>query len=154
MDLGTTIVGAVLLVICIAPFILVRKRQITKKNEKLKILNNLSQEYNCNIEEYEFCNDFVLGIDKSKSFLFFHKQSQENNHNQAIDLQTIKECNIIKKTRSINDKTIALIELNFIKKNETTSIIIYDEKTDLLINNELLVANKWSLIINTNLKRQ
>lgn len=154
MDLGTTIVGAVLLVICIAPFILVRKRQITKKNEKLKILNNLSQEYNCNIEEYEFCNDFVLGIDKSKSFLFFHKQSQEKNHNQIIDLQTIKECNIIKKTRSINDKTIALIELSFIKKNETTSIVIYDEKTDLLINNELLVANKWSLIINTNLKRQ
>ena len=154
MDLGTTIVGAVLLVICIAPFILVRKRQITKKNEKLQILNNLSQEYNCNIEEYEFCNDFVLGIDKSKSFLFFHKQSQENNHNQVIDLKTIKECNIIKKTRSINDKTIALIELSFIKKNETTSIVIYDEITDLLINNELLVANKWSLIINTNLKRQ
>lgn len=69
-------------------------------------------------------------------------------------MKTIKECNIIKKTRSINDKTIALIELSFIKKNETTSIVIYDEKTDLLINNELLVANKWSLIINTNLKRQ
>ncbi|RKF03685.1 hypothetical protein C8N26_2082 [Tenacibaculum lutimaris] len=151
MDLGTTIVGAVLLVICIAPFILVRKRQLTKKNEKLQILNNLSQEYNCFIQEYEFCNDFILGIDKSKNFLFFYKQSEETTHSQVINLQEIDECVVIKKTRSINDKTIALIELNFIKKNEVTSIIIYDEKTDLLISNELLVANKWSLIINSSL---
>ncbi|WP_028890781.1 hypothetical protein [Tenacibaculum sp. 47A_GOM-205m] len=151
MDLGTTIVGAVLLIICIAPFILVRKRQLTKKNEKLQILNNLSQEHNCFIQEYESCNDFILGIDKSKNFLFFHKHSEETTHSQVINLQEIDECVVIKKTRSINDKTIALIELNFIKKNEVTSIIIYDEKTDLLISNELLVANKWSLIINSSL---
>ena len=151
MDLGTTIVGAVLLVICIAPFILVRKRQLTKKNEKLQILNNLSQEHNCFIQEYEVCNDFILGIDKSKNFLFFYKQSEETTHSQVINLQEIDKCVVIKKTRSINDKTIALIELNFIKKNEVTSIIIYDEKTDLLISNELLVANKWSLIINSSL---
>jgi len=151
MDLGTTIVGAVLLIICIAPFILVRKRQLTKKNEKLQILNNLSQEHNCFIQEYEFCNDFILGIDKSKKNLFFYKQSEETTHSQVINLQEIDKCVVIKKTRSINDKTIALIELNFIKKNEVTSIIIYDEKTDLLISNELLVANKWSLIINSSL---
>ncbi|MDE1207406.1 hypothetical protein [Tenacibaculum larymnensis] len=152
MDLGTTIVGAVLLVICMAAFILVRKRQLTKKNEKLQILNNLSQEYNCFIQEYEFCNDFILGIDKSKKFLFFYKQAQENTYSKVIDLQTIEECKVIKKTRSINDKTIVLIELKFISKNENIFITIYNEETDLLISNELLVANKWSLLINSNLK--
>ena len=114
---------------------------------------NRAQDYEWieNIQEYEFCNDFILGIDKSKKNLFFYKQSEETTHSQVINLQEIDKCVVIKKTRSINDKTIALIELNFIKKNEVTSIIIYDEKTDLLISNELLVANKWSLIINSSL---
>ncbi|WP_047789414.1 hypothetical protein [Tenacibaculum mesophilum] len=154
MDLGTIIIGAILLVICIVPFILVRKKQLTKKKKKLQILNNISLEYNCNIEEYEFCNDFVLGIDKSKNYLFYFKQSEENIQKEVINLQTIEECIVIKKTRSINDRTIELIKLNFIKDNETTSIIIYDEKKDLLISNELLVANKWALLINSSLKKQ
>lgn len=154
MDLGTIIIGAILLVICIAPFILVRKKQLTKKKKKLQILNNISLEYNCSIEEYEFCNGFVLGIDKSKNYLFYFKQSEENIQKEIINLQTIEECIVVKKTRSINDRTIELIQLNFINSNkkDNISITIYNEETDLLISNELLIANKWSLLINSNLK--
>ncbi|REH52498.1 hypothetical protein C7448_103233 [Tenacibaculum gallaicum] len=155
MDLGTTIVGATLLVMCVGPFILVRKKQLTKRNKKLQALHTLSQEHNCTIQEYEFCNDFVLGIDKTKKTLFFYKQSQENTYSKIIDLQTIEECTVVKKTRNINDRTLSLIQLNFINasKKENISITIYNEETDLLISNELLVANKWSLLINSNLKK-
>lgn len=155
MDLGTTIVGATLLVMCVVPFILVRKKQLTKRNKKLQVLHTLSQEYNCTIQEHEFCNDFVLGIDKTKKALFFYKQSQENTYSKIIDLQTIEECTVVKKTRNINDRTLSLIQLNFINasKKESISITIYNEETDLLISDELLVANKWSLLINSNLKK-
>ena len=86
MDLGSVLIGIFVLVLCAVPFIIDYRNRSKKKNIFLQNLRTVAQQQNCSISQAEFCNDFVLGIDDNKNFIFFYKQNIEGSIAQYVDL--------------------------------------------------------------------
>jgi len=162
MDLGSTIIGAILLVICIVPFVIMHYNRKKKENKMLQTLNENAQQYKCKISKYEFCGDFVFGIDESRNFIFFFKQEKEKAISQFVDLTEIKACQVVKKTTNVkndigNLSVIDRVELSFIPKTKSkgdTRFELYNEEINVQLRGELQFVDKWSKQINNHLKNK
>lgn len=159
MDLGSTIIGAILIAIFVVPVILMNRNNKKREKKTLQLLINIANEQNCKISKYEICSDFIIGIDESENFIFFFKQKKEVAISQYVDLSEIKICKVLKSTRTIRSKNgnveiTEKVKLSFIPKNKDkaeTSFEMYDdENTQLSV--ELQLVDKWSRLINDRLK--
>lgn len=161
MDLGSTIVGTIILVICIVPFVIMHYNSVKKENKMLQSLNEIAQQHNCNISQHEFCGDFVIGLDENKNFVFFFKQKKEKAISQFVDLSEIQTCKAVKSTRTIKSKDGDVriperVVLSYIPTNKgkaETRFELYDEENVQLIG-ELQLVDKWSKQINDCLKNK
>jgi|SRR5690606_3456478 len=162
MDLGTAIVGLILIFICVIPFVIMYNNRVKKENKILQLLHEFAQQHNCKISQHEFCGDFVLGIDNSSNFVFFCKQKKEEVIFQFVPLSEVHICQVVKKTRNIKSdmetpSIIDKVELSFIpinKSKEKSRFELYDEETNLQLSGELQFADKWSKQINDCLKNK
>ncbi|HET6245272.1 MAG: hypothetical protein H0V01_02025 [Bacteroidetes bacterium] len=130
MDLGSAIIGAILIAICIVPFILMSRGRKKREKQILQSLTDIAVQHNCQISQHEFCGDFVIGIDEAKNFVFFHKQRKDRVIEQFIDLAKIQNCKVINSNQTItnkdgNYKVIDKLELSFIP--------IAKEKTEITL---------------------
>lgn len=160
MDLNSTIVGIIMLAICSSPFILMVISR--KKREKIVLLSlkEIAKQHASQISHYEFCGNFVLGIDENNNHLFFLNQKKEETISQFVNLSEIKSCAVVKKTREFKNKSkqnliIERIELNFKQKNATqmeTTFEVYDESENMQLSGELQFVEKWSTLINGRLQ--
>lgn len=162
MDFGSVLIGMLVLVLCAVPFFIDYRNRRKKKNIFLLNLNSIAEQQNCVISQAEFCNDFVLGIDENKNFIFFYKQKKEESIAQYVDLGKIKACQTVKKTRSIkrNNDNIVITEkvnLSFMPAtngNGEMKFELYDEDINLQLSGELQVADKWAKQINNRLNNK
>lgn len=162
MDWGTAIVGLIMLLICIVPFVIMYYNRVKKENKILQSLNEIAQPHNCKISQHEFCGDFVLGIDESRNFVFFFKQKKEEAISQFVDLAEIQTCQVVKKTRNVKNDIGSLgfierVELSFTPTNKNkgeTSFELYDEETNMQLSGELQFVDKWTKQINDRLKNK
>lgn len=161
MDLGSTIIGAILLAIFIVPIILMNGNRKKRERKALQSLITIANQQNCMISKHEICSDFVIGIDETKNFVFFFKQKAEETISQYVDLSEIKISQAVKSTRTIKNKNrnteiTKRVKLSFIPKNkgkaETIFELYNEENTEL--NGELQLADKWSKQINDRLKNK
>lgn len=159
MEIGSTIVGTIIIIICIAPFVVMYHNQRKKEKIMLQSLNQIAQQHNCSISQHEFCGAFVLGIDNVRNFVFFLLQDKEV-ISQFVDLSEIQTCRAEKKARSSKNtmgelSLIERIELCFIPANKNKAEIklpIFDEESNLKLSSELQFVDKWSKQINDRLK--
>ena len=63
MDLGSVIIGAVLLAICAVPFLLMGQKRKKRDRQTLQLLFNRANQEKCTISQHEICGDFVIGIE-------------------------------------------------------------------------------------------
>ncbi len=162
MDLETAIVGLISILICIIPFAIMHYNSVKKENKILKSLKENAQKQNCNISQYEFCGDYVMGIDESRNFVFFFKQKKEKAISQFVDLAEIQTCQVVKKTRSVKNDIGSLdvverVELSFTptnKNNAETRFELYDDEVNMQLSGELQFVDKWTKQINDRLKNK
>ncbi|HMP31674.1 MAG TPA: hypothetical protein PKD85_18880 [Saprospiraceae bacterium] len=155
MELGSALVGIVILLICIVPILVLSKNKKQKENKMLASLNEFAQQNDCRIDLHEFCLNCVIGIDKSKNYVFFLKSIKEHQSIQYVDLSKAKECQIIKRKRHINngnESTLIIegLDLSFYNIDKTLNPVnfeIYNEKTNFQISSELQFADKWAKLI-------
>lgn len=155
MDWGTAIVGLIMLLICIVPFVIMYYNRVKKENKILQSLNEIAQPHNCKISQHEFCGDFVLGIDESRNFVFFFKQKKEEAISQFVDLAEIQSCQVVKK--AISTYSIQKLELAFLPTNKSkteTKFELYDEEINTQLSGELQFVDKWAKQINDRLKNK
>ena len=69
MDSETTIIGIILVLICIIPFVIINKKKATKRRNKLKILTDSVQKMNGIMYKNEFWNHYGIGLDKTNKML-------------------------------------------------------------------------------------
>ena len=79
MNLGNILIGIVLVAICLAPFLVLSYQRKNVKKNRLKTLFLDAAKLDCKIKEYEFCGDYLIGIDNEKGVLFFNKENLEEN---------------------------------------------------------------------------
>lgn len=157
MDLGTTVIGLICIVICAIPFVLTIRGKKKKEKQLLVSLKDLAKQQNCEITEYDICGFYAIGIDKAKNFVFFVFKKKDLGKQQFVDLSKIKSCKIanIGKSTSKNEKLIERLNLNFspIDDNLPNTVLeFYNVDVNYQINGELESIKKWNTLINNMLK--
>lgn len=155
LDFGTLAIGILSLIALIFPFVLDYRSRKKKENNLLQPLRKMAEQQNFQLNEYEVCNNFVIGIDKMKNMFFFHSEGKDNSISKFIDLSIIENCKVITSHKTIsNSKVINKVELSFIDKNKTEQTVdIYNADGIFRLNGEIQLANKWCQIITNQLKK-
>lgn len=160
MDLGSALVGAILLIICIIPFLIMHYSRNKTENTKLYSLKEMAKQHNCVINQHESCGNLILGLDESKNFVFIITTEKEDPISLCINLSEVQTCQAVVKSRTIktNKESSSIterVELGFIPKTKIkgeTRVLLYDQETSMQLNGELLFVDKWSKQINGFLK--
>lgn len=157
MDLSTTIMGIVILLICALPIILSAINRSRKKKKTLQVLFDFATKNNCKLNQYELSNNLTIGIDIAAQMVFFAKQSKDNVILQQINLSQIQKCRLVNSSRSVKNKesnfsVVEKIELVFTyqDKNKKDGIWeFYNHLTDgPTFSGEMLFIEKWCKFIN------
>lgn len=159
MDLGSITIGAILLAICIVPFIIMSMGKSKREKQMLQSLKDKASKHNCQISQVEFCGDYVIGIDEVKNVVFFHKHSKDSVIEQFVDLANFRNCKIINLSRIVtnkegNYKIIDKLKLSLmpILNNKPETILeFFNSDINAQLYDELQSIEKWSRLINERL---
>lgn len=160
MDLGSTIIGIVAVIICILPFIMMNNGRKKREKVLLQSLSEIAARYNCQISRYDVFSNFAIGIDEAKNVVFFFKQNDDNKMTQFVDLSKIQSCKVINTSRTLksrdgNQKITDRLELNFIpavKNLPEVKMEFFNAEVSLHLNGEIQTIEKWCELINSRLK--
>jgi hypothetical protein len=157
MDLGVTLIGIIIVVLCAMPFTLTYRNRKKKEKQFLLSLKELAQHHNCKITQYEVFGYFAIGIDDAKSYVFFVLKTEEKLKQQYINLSNVKTCEITKINRSINKKETIIdhLSLNFglvDKSKPNIALDFYNSDISYQLSGEIQSIEKWYKLINDLLK--
>lgn len=152
MDLSSTLIGGMLAAICVVPFVLISQGRKKREKKMLQLLIGLASQHDCNISEHEFCSDFVIGIDKTKHFIFFIKRTKNKETQQYIDLSGIQRCKVNNigstfRNKDGSHREIDRLELSFTPKAKDQQEIgfeFYNVDVNMQLSGELQAVHKWA----------
>ena len=160
MDLGSAIVGAIIITICMLPFIMIGRSRKKKEKQFIQALQNNANKHNCQINQQEVFGTFAIGMDEEHNTLFFSRSAKEKEEEQFVDLSNIKKCEVINTGRTFRNKNgnkngtktiIDKLELGFIPKAKDQPEIkweFFNADISYQINGELHAMQKWATNIN------
>jgi len=161
MDLGSAIIGAIVIVISALPVILMNRSIKKRKKVLLQSIKEMATQNNCHINQHEIFGSFAIGIDDSKNFVFFYRQTKEKEIKQFVDLGEVQSCKVINTSRTLkrkegNQKVIDKLELSFIPAMNKPEIKLefFNADVNAQLYGELQSIEKWSKLINDRLKNK
>ena len=157
MDIATILlIGTTVLIICVLPFLIRHNKKKKKEKEIKEVISRLAAKSNSGVDEYDWWNKTIIGIDNSNRKLFFIKKIHDKELQSAIDLSNIQMGRVINSHRSVingNYNVIQKLQLGLISKNKDkpeTLLEFYNADYDsLTIMEELQLVEKWSKIVNS-----
>lgn len=150
MDLGTTIIGVVVTLLCVLPFILFSFYNSKKRKANFQVLTDLTKSKNYHITQKDNWKQHVIGIDESRKVLFFSKNPTDIHKFVIIDLKKVENCRLIKENpKGVLNRLALEIEFSD-KKLPDNSLEFYNSDTSVSLVNELELIQKWHTIINKN----
>lgn len=161
METGTTIIGVVLIALCILPFIITGYISKKRKNKMLKSLRKYAEKYHCNISKYDIEGQLIIGADETNKCIFFCKKNiDKQTENKYVDLKDILNCMILSnnnplKFREGNFGSVDKLELCFIAADRNKSDVkfeFFNSETDIRLTTEMQMAEKWMKLVNEMLK--
>ncbi|NUM50744.1 MAG: hypothetical protein HUU48_06470 [Flavobacteriales bacterium] len=156
MDTGIIIVGIILIVLSILPFVLAQRNRRKRERKLFQSLSNIATKQNCKITQYECSDDYIIGIDETSNFLLFFKQIKDTEFSQFLNLSEIQSCKTINISRTNGSiKKIDRLELHFLsktKKNPDTILELYSSDNRMQLGDDLLLVERWEKKINELLK--
>ncbi|PZD78524.1 hypothetical protein [Mesonia sp. K7] len=154
MDLGSILIGVIMVLICIAPFMLMMISRKKKEQQMLQNLQSMVTQGQAELSEQEVCGNYAIGIDKTKNSLFFYQKTEEDSKQEKIELSQIDHCQLIHQKTS-KKEVIEQLGLSFFPKDKKQTPIhwvFYDMNVNTHLNGELASVKKWHQIIYTCLK--
>lgn len=160
MDSGTVVIVISVIAACILLFILAGQSRRKKERNKLQLLVNIANQHDCQISTHEICGDYVIGMDESKKYLFFHKQMKNGVFEHAIDLKDIRSCNVQNSSRSITNKNgnyqvVDKLELRLkpiSAQMDEITLEFFNVNVSVQLFGELQSVEKWCKVINDQIK--
>ncbi len=161
MDLGSTIIGAIAIIICAFPFIMMSRSRKKREKKFLQSLLKITSQNDCQINRHEISDNFAIGMDEPKNFVFFYRQIKGQEVAHSIDLGEIQSCKVINTNRTIkrkegDQKVIDRLELCFIPKvrdKPEVKLEFFNAELSPQLFGELQSVEKWSKLINDQLKQ-
>jgi len=153
MDLGTTLIGGIILIICLLPFILMGISRRKREKQLLQTLVDYAKQNGGNITQHETVGDFIIGMDEKTNTVFFYKKNKNGETTQHLHLADYKKCSVVSTTRDFNNsKVIDTVELSFIpieKSKPIEELLLFNTKENLQLSGELQLAEKWAKLVNS-----
>lgn len=154
-DLGSTIVFAIIIVICILPFIFLYIGKNKKKNKLRKELASMAQKKNRKLQQCEIFTNFAIGTDENNEFLFYMKQGKDGIKEYQIALNEVKDCKIRQTDRRLkhNKKqnlVIDKLELSLVPypgKGREINLEFFNTDDNLPLYGELNSLKSWKAFV-------
>tara|TARA_Y100000815_G_scaffold275729_1_gene316537 strand:- start:1685 stop:2230 length:546 start_codon:yes stop_codon:yes gene_type:complete len=153
MELGTTLMGVTLLVLCSLPFLLAMKGQKTKEKKLLRSLQSLAAPFNTKISEKDCYANFAIGLDEAHEHVYYYKKSKEMDFKNCIEINELKHCHVNKIGPNGNVKAEHIDRLELVlqpkdAKKPNQVLEFFTSQDFINVNGELLLAEKWENNIN------
>ncbi|MCO6499870.1 MAG: hypothetical protein J5I47_05760 [Vicingus serpentipes] len=154
IDVGTAIIGGVILIICFLPFLLTYKNKRKRDTQILQALNNLILQYKAEVHNYEIKSNFAIGIDDVRGFVFFSRKLKNDLiEEKCIDLIKFKMCKVNKIKSQGNQIDRLVLSFIPINKNESEAELeFFNSDINFQLDGELQLIERWSVFINNQLK--
>ncbi|GAB3654763.1 hypothetical protein GCM10028791_25610 [Echinicola sediminis] len=153
MELETTVIGLVGLVLCILPFVLLQRSRKKKEKELHKGLNAIASSVDSELGTKDFGFEFAIGVSTNKNHILYYKKTKEEEVEEIIPIQTVENCSVNAIKRIISSKEreetiIDKLELEFLlKKKSKISLVFYNRKEGTQLNGELALIKKWESLV-------
>lgn len=155
MNTGIIIIGVVLVGFSTVPFILMGMKSKKKSQWFLQQLKELASKHHAEITRFDFCRDFILGIDENKHQLFYFQFLNQTEKALHIRLSEMTDCKLINHNRTLENVTVVdqliLIFKSSGKSKEEIKWMIYSSDDHAHLDDELQLMNKWVPLIKKHL---
>ncbi|RUA14733.1 MAG: hypothetical protein DSY83_08885, partial [Flavobacteriia bacterium] len=122
IDFGTLLIGSITVAICAIPFVLTIGSRKKREKQMMKSLQTMAAQHNCQIGQREFCGNYVLGMDKTDRFVFFHQAIKEQTKERTVDLMEVAACKPMNIGRKIaGERVVERLGLEFVPTDKDTS---------------------------------
>ena len=146
MDQSSLIIGIVLLIVCVLPFILFSLNNTKKRKNRIQNLIQKAKENNATIQEKDDWNQSIIGIDKTNKLLFFSKKSEEFDKFISINISELQKCQIERTENNL--KTLEKLELELTFASKPTVVLEFFNKNETrLLVNEIELIQKWQKLL-------
>lgn len=147
MDSTSLIIGILLLVICVLPFVWFSISNSKKRKKRIDNLIKKAKENNAYIQEKDDWNKSIIGLDKTNKMLFFSKNSEEFDKFIFINISELQQSRI-ERTEN-NHKVLEKLELELTFASKPTIVLEFFNKEETrLIMNEYELIQKWQTLLN------
>ena len=159
MNLGSFIIGFVLISLFVIPIYFLGRKNATKDKVNIAYFNSIADQMGIKFSQTEIWSSiYFIGMDQEADKLFYLKKTEENEEKVLIGLKEIEKCrvdNVIrtikegKYTTSITDRIDLKIKLKNSNAFEKT-IEFYNAhgKGNIILSDQLHLAEKWAKLIN------
>ena len=147
MDQSSLIIGIVLMIVCVLPFVLFSLNNTKKRKQRIQNLIQKSKENNATIQEKDDWNQSIIGLDKTNKLLFFSKKSEEFDKFISINISELQKCQIERTENNHNTLEKLELELTFASK-PTVVLEFFNKNETRLILNEIEIIQKWQTLLN------
>lgn len=149
MDLGTVVTAAIMLAVCVLPFVLMNQKKKKHIKHLKQTFNNFVNEHKQTIEVFETCGEVAIGFSTDSSHLFFVKEHNTSTVKVCLDMKNISGVSIEK--IFLNDSSsFDKLGLTFNLKGNTlklTQLIFFDCDDKRQLDGELQLVEKWQQLI-------
>jgi hypothetical protein len=147
MDSTSLIIGIILLIVCVLPFILFSVNNSKKRKKRIQNLIQKAKENNATIQEKDDWNQSIIGIDKTNKMLFFSKKSEEFDKFISINISELLKSRI-ERTENKN-KVLEKLELELTFASKPTVVLEFFNKDETrILLNEIEIIQKWQTLLN------
>jgi hypothetical protein len=147
MDSTSLIIGIILLIVCVLPFILFSVNNSKKRKKRIQNLIQKAKENNATIQEKDDWNQSIIGIDKTNKMLFFSKKSEEFDKFISINISELLKSRI-ERTENKN-KVLEKLELELTFASRPTIVLEFFNKDETrILLNEIEIIQKWQTLLN------
>lgn len=156
MELGSALVGAIAIIICVLPFALMNRSKKQRRQSFLDAIHALANQNKCEIHKSDVFSYFAIGVDENKGVVFFYKKSSDKEITETVHLSDIRLCKIIKSNSSLNKngQRVNIIEkqsltLAFKEANKADiSLEFFNSDDSVQLCGEIQACEKWMELIN------
>jgi hypothetical protein len=163
IDLSSIIIGIIALSFFFVPIIYFEyyKKRATKKFTAH--FNQVAQKNSLDLSEYDVWRDqYGIGIDTGAKTILYHKQKNGQENTVLLELSELKRCRISKEDDRIKtpggDRRITTridLQIEFFSPEKTgVSVEFYNGENGESVRDEVILAEKWSKMINSRLTKK
>jgi hypothetical protein len=151
MDSKMIIIDALLVLLCIAPFVLYGMNKRKKKQQLLSKIITMATNEQHRITLHDKWDNTAIGIDQQSATLFFYHKKGEQETTEIIKLSDIQSCRIVETSRNVGGKGNSIkvverleLELKSNLKDKTIYLLeFYNNEESSILGDELQLIEKW-----------